>query len=392
MKPLRIGIDVSRTALELSGIGHYVRNLVESLSRVNDERHSFVLYGAFFECAPDRWKNAYVPKNKGFKLHQRHLRGAMIRDRWRHLKAPPDKLIGDVDVIHSTAFVMPPVETVPSVVHIHDLSCIVHPEYHDFTNIDLVVRNILKAARQASLILTLSEKSKSDILRYLHVEEDLVRVVGAAASSRFFKKVTVEDRSRIRKHYNINNPYFLFVSSLEPRKNPIRLLQAYRLFLESVGEDIDLVFAGPKGWKNEDVHRTIHSLGLNANVKFIGYVTEEDLPALYQEALAFVYPSLYEGFGMPILEAMGSGTPVITSRIPPLTEVAGGAALLADPLNVHELAEAMCAMAESGRLREALIEKGRRRASQFNWDDIARRTLSAYEEAAERWPSGGDRH
>src|SRR5213594_3940049 len=209
-------------------------------------------------------------------------------------------------------------------------------------------RLIPHVARNARLVITNSEYSKWEIVRYLGIPEDHIRVTPLAASPEFTPRTM-----------HPANPYFLYVGNLEPRKNLERLIEA---FARIPGKEHHLVIVGDSWYRGRAVEKKARSLGLNGEVKFLGYVPRAELPGLFSGATAFVYPSLLEGFGMPILEAMACGAPVITSNGSALKEVAGGAAELVDPLSVRELTEAMERVAQDTRLREELSRKGLRRA------------------------------
>jgi glycosyltransferase involved in cell wall biosynthesis len=183
----------------------------------------------------------------------------------------------------------------------------------------------------------------------------------------------------LRRRYDLPERYILFVGTLEPRKNVQTLLQAFaQIIAETPQDDLMLVIAGGKGWGGEDYMSTVDTLKLHDHVRFAGFVEDDHLPALYRSALLFVYPSLYEGFGLPVLEAMACGTPVITSNRASLPEVAGDAALLVDPTRPEALAAAMTSIMNDGKLRQALRAKGLARARTFTWDAVAQQTVAIY--------------
>ncbi|MBC7225556.1 MAG: glycosyltransferase family 4 protein, partial [Anaerolineae bacterium] len=222
------------------------------------------------------------------------------------------------------------------------------------------------------------ETTREDLARHYGVPRQKVEVVYPGLRAGM---APVEDGARLREvwaRYRVQPPYFLYVGTLKPRKNLLRLVRAYARFLAGSGADDapQLVLAGKRGWQYEALAREATRLGLESGqIVFPGYVADEDLPALYTGALAFVFPSLYEGFGLPLVEAMACRTPVVTSRTSACGEVAGDAALLVDPLSEEEIAAALAQVAEDGDLRAALAARGRARARDFSWERTARQVL-----------------
>jgi glycosyltransferase involved in cell wall biosynthesis len=273
-------------------------------------------------------------------------------------------------ICHYTNFLAPVADDRPYVVTIHDMGLETLTASHPWTKRIYTKRLTRRVARNARLVLTNSEYSKWEIIRHLGIPEHRIRVTPLAASPEFMPLPVREP----------NSPYFLYVGNLEPRKNIARLLEAFaRMPLKSH----DLLIAGNAWYRAGEIREKARTLGLNGRVKFLGYVPRADLPGLFSGATAFVYPSLLEGFGLPVLEAMACGTPVITSNNSSLKEVAGDAALLVDPLDTRALTEALSLVAEDSVMRESLSRKGVQRAAHFSWESTARLTLDAYSEASD---------
>jgi glycosyltransferase involved in cell wall biosynthesis len=233
------------------------------------------------------------------------------------------------------------------------------------------------------IILTYSEHTKQDAVATLGIDAEIIRVTPLAAHEQFRP---LEDQHQVRavleKHGLTKHPYVLNIGTLEPRKNITRLLEAFhRLKQQDYALEHELVLVGAKGDLHEAIWETLHRLQLEAQVRWLGHVPFEDLPALLNGADLFVYPSLYEGFGLPPLEALSCGTPVVASSSTSLPEVVGDAGVLVDPLSVEQLAEAMRRVLTDAPLRAALRDKALRRAQTFSWEKTARLTLAAYEEA-----------
>ena len=377
VEKIRIGIDISRTIEEATGVGYYAKNLVHALAKV-DAENDYLLYGIFYDCFPKHWKQALIPKSRNFRLHQRNSLSWFARKKWENGGKYKEKLLGKIDLLHSTAYTMPPVSKPKVVVTIHDLSCFVYPQCHTEANYQFVIRNVHPAARRADFLIADSENTRREIIRFLHVPEEKIKVIHLAAGDAFHENVSPESIARIRNKYRIEKPYFFAVGSIEPRKNLASALIAFKALLEIRRIDHQFVITGGKGWENESFYRLLKKLKIDDYLVFTGYVPEKDLPALYQGAEVFVYPSFYEGFGLPVLEAMSSGTPVITSNTSSLPEVAGDAAILVNPAEIFELYEAMEALVTSPSLREDLKRKGLEQSKKFTWEKTARQTLEVY--------------
>ena len=261
-----------------------------------------------------------------------------------------------------------------NVITVTDVSPLLHPETHGRGQV-MYHRFVLPLVlKRADAIVTISRSSKKDIVSCCRIDEDKVHVIHLGVDRRFVPDAAGE--SGFIK--TLPERYILNIGTLEARKNLPRLLEAFAI-ARGKGLTHKLLIGGARGWRLSDLAGIVAKHKLEQDVVFLGYVEDADLPVLYGRADFFVYPSIYEGFGMPILEAMASGTPVITSNCSSMPEVAGDAALLVDPLDVNDLAAKMLDLAGSGDLRRALREKGIARAAQFSWDKTARETLAVYE-------------
>jgi glycosyltransferase involved in cell wall biosynthesis len=243
---------------------------------------------------------------------------------------------------------------------------------------------VRSTARRAAQIITISEYSRQDIIKTYGVTPELVSVTPVAASANL-KRVTGEtELQKIRETYGIERDYILSLCSIQPRKNLVRLIEAYSLLHQShpEGKLPQLVLAGKRGWLDNEIMRAAQSGDVGADIRLTGYIADEDLSSLYSGATCFVYPSYFEGFGLPIVEAMKCGTPVIAGDRTSSPEVAGEAALLFDPFDVNSLVAALKRILNESDLRAELSAKGLQRASQFSWQTTARLTLAAYEKAA----------
>lgn len=282
-------------------------------------------------------------------------------------------VLADADVVHAPAFLIPPRGRRPLVVTVLDLAFLLFPQYFSRRLRLTAGRGLRRAVRDADAFITISEHTGQDLMRLLDVASDRIHVIPLAADRRF---VPVEN-PEVPAKYGVDTPYVLYVGTLEPRKNLILLLRA---FATVKGTEVKLVLAGTKGWLYEDIFATVQSLGLGSRVIFTGFVPDEDLPALISAAQAFVYPSVYEGFGLPVLEAMKCGTPVITTNISSLPEVAGNAAITVSPDDVEGLSRAIQRLLAEPGLRTELREKGFEQAARFSWAKTAEQTVEVYRE------------
>jgi glycosyltransferase involved in cell wall biosynthesis len=284
----------------------------------------------------------------------------------------------EADVFHACKLLNPP-RRAKLTATVHDLTCWLLPETHSPANVaadKLFAERILK---RADALIAVSEATRNDAVRILNLPAEKIRVIHHGVADPFFQ-VTAEDRDAVRSRHGLKRPYLLFVGTIEPRKNVDRLLNAYQDLPQSTRDEFDLVLAGPPGWAQSE---TMARLGNPApGIRYLGYIAERELPGLFAGATAFVYPSLYEGFGFPVAQAMAAGTPVITSCVSALPEIAGGAALLIDPHSEAALRDAMQEMLTSPSRRERLIELGRSNARRFSWSECARQSSRFFEEVA----------
>jgi glycosyltransferase involved in cell wall biosynthesis len=355
---MRIAFDGTVLHGRKSGVGYYCEELLKAMLAL-DQDNQFVV----FSHQPLTLK--YATANGNLKFTQSgHF---PVRAFYLHAVLPNLLESVEPDLCHYTNFLAPITQRRPFVVTIHDMGMELMPNSHPIAKRLYTKRLVPRIAQKASLIITNSEYSKWEIVRCLGISEDRLRVTPLAASPEF---APVAGRQAER-------PYFLYVGNLEPRKNLERLIEA---FARMPHKDHDLVIVGNRWYRGGAAESKARALGLNGRVKFKGYVDRADLPALFSGATAFIYPSLLEGFGLPVVEAMACGTPVITSNTSSMKEIAADAAMLVDPRDVRHITEALTRMAEDEPLRESLSRKGLARAAQFSWEKTARLTLNVYQE------------
>ena len=280
------------------------------------------------------------------------------------------------DLYHNPGFTLPTKKTMKHIVTIADMTYFSHPEYHIWWKVPYFRWMIPKAINNAERVIVISESTKKDILKYVPGTENKIKIIYLGLDARYKiidKKVC---RKKVAQDYSLNEPFIVSVGMLEPRKNIVGLLKAFA----QVKTAHKLVIIGEKGWMYNDIFETIKKLHLNERVRFLGYIPDEVLPSFYNAATVFIYPSFYEGFGLPVLEAMACGCPVITSNNSSMKEIAHDAALLVEPDNVQDIAYTMNRLLRDEPLQKALARKGFTRSRQFSWGKMAHETIALYEE------------
>ena len=368
---MRIGINALYLLPgRVGGSEIYVRNLVKWLPRVSPGDR-FVIFvnresaGVFEEISPD-----VEVVNCAFNAVSRPKRIL-----WAQCVLPFQMRKHAIDVLLSAGMTAPFICPVPSFVMIFDLQHVNQPQ--NFTKFQLFFLKtiIYLSARSARGVLTISEKSKSDIVRHYSIAPERVFVTHLASDPGAFHTQSAEDISAVRKKYKLPERFILYIASSLPHKNYVRLLDAFRL-VRAKDPSIKLVLIGAREAGQDVVAKRIEELGIKDDVVFSGWLPFEDIPLIYAASELFVFPSLHEGFGIPVLEAMAAGVPVVCSDIEPLTEVVGQAAYLVDPLSSGDMAEGMLKVLTDGGLRERLVRDGLKRAENFSWKKTAMDTLS----------------
>lgn len=297
-----------------------------------------------------------------------------------HLGWPPDFWPGwRADVFHLSQQLWTPPRRTRFTATLHDLTCWLLPQMHQSANVIGAHRFADRVLRGAAGVIAVSENTRKDAMHLLGLPPERIEVIYPGVAEAFFE-VTPESIEAARTRYKLTRPYVLFVGTIEPRKNLVRLLEAWEGLRRSIREEHELVVAGPPGWGDRTVLDRLRA-GASGQ-RYLGYVPERDLPALTAGATLFVYPSLYEGFGLPVVQALAAGVPVITSGVSALPEVTGDAAVLVDPYSVAELRAAMERLLCSGSLRAELALKGSARAAQFRWERCAQASWQFFEKVA----------
>jgi glycosyltransferase involved in cell wall biosynthesis len=371
---LRIAIDAHSVGTGLGGNESYATNLIEALAEIDtvNDYTLFVTRRTAVERFSNRWPNFSV---RATLPHTPLIRIPLTLS--AELRRHP------VDVLH-VQFTAPPLSPCPVVVSIHDLSFEHLPQTFKWRSRKQLRITVRRSARQAAQVIALSEHARRDLIATYGLPPEKVNVVPLAAPAHFGPVTDEEEIQRVRQTYAIKGDYILSVGAIQPRKNLSRLVAAYAR-LRGVGPRgklPQLVLVGKCAWLYDDTLRTIKELEVSDAVILTGYVPESDLPALYSGALCFVYPSYFEGFGLPPLEAMKCGAPVIVGNQTSLPEVVGDAGVLFDPFDVDDIAAKVDNVIGDSDLRARLRVKGLNRAKLFDWRETARQTLAIYKQAA----------
>lgn len=368
---MRIAIDARK--LHDFGIGTYVRNLLRHLARLDDRTEYVVL------CRKaDRGYVAEIGSN--FRPVVEAAAPYSVREQYR---LPLDLRREGIDLFHAPHYVLPPLTPCRSLVTIHDCIHLLFPQYLPNRLAYSYARAVIWAAvKRADRILTVSDASKRDILRFFRVSAGKVEVIPNGIDERFSLVPSEQEVARVRERYLLHDPFLLYAGNIKPHKNLERLIDAFHRLRERGFDRLKLLIIGNEVSKYPTLRRTVHRHKLHTHVRFLGFVPDEMLAILYRLADVFVFPSLYEGFGLPPLEAMASGTPVVTSNLSSLPEVAGNAALLVDPYDPGAIAHAVERLLTDAALRAEMVARGLARASEFSWARSVRRIREIYEEVA----------
>jgi glycosyltransferase involved in cell wall biosynthesis len=375
---MKIGFDVSQTGKLKAGCGSFAESLIRNLAEI-DSGNQYILYPTFGDVYwdPDWPSGTCQIHRPNFHRGLGHRTFAEAKHFWR---CPPEDLeghLGDPDLIHSNNFHCPgPLKRARLIYTLYDLSFLVHPEWTTEANRAGCFGGVFDASVYADQVLAISHFTRDHFLRvFPHYPPERVTVIYPA--SRYTTQGALSRPRRLPPL--IPGRYWLSVGVLEPRKNHLGLLRAYALLKKEGVGHLPLVLAGGRGWLMDDLARPIDDLGLREDVILLGHVDDESLQWLYESCFAFVYPSFFEGFGLPVLEAMTLGAPVIASQATSIPEIVGEAGILIDPRNEESLTRAMRELSESESMRQRLKEQSTREAGRFSWKKSAEQVLECYQ-------------
>jgi glycosyltransferase involved in cell wall biosynthesis len=373
---MKIGIDYTSAATQGAGIGRYTRELIHALLALPSDNS----YSLFYASRKRIQHSAFSDQRSAISIQHLPFHDKWLMRLWHRLRIPiPVELVtGKIDLFHSPDFTLPPtLPGVPTLLTVHDLSFIRDPDSAWPSLRAFLNQAVPRSVKRATHVLADSQATRDDLIELFGTPADKITVLYSGVDARF---APVRDRSildQVCVKYGITRPFILSVGTLQPRKNYARLIQAFAHLANDLPQQ--LIIAGGQGWLFGDIFTLVKSLGLENRVRFPGFVDDADLPALYSAADLFAYVSLYEGFGLPLLEAMACGTPVIGSNTSSLPEVIGAVGLQVDPRNVAAIANALKMMLTQSDLRARSMVAGIDRARLFTWEKAARELLSIYD-------------
>ncbi len=370
MRPVRIAIDVRK--LNDYGVGTYVRNLVEQLALL-DHDTEYVLM-----CKPDDLEFAQR-LGPNFRAMVDASGQYSVREQ---ISIPTHLLRTSPQLFHTPHYVLPVLTPCRSIVTIHDCIHLVFPQYLQGRIARTYARSAFwTAVHRASRILTVSEASKRDILRFFSVAPEKVTVIYNAIADRFYDEPPEEEMAQVQERYQLHERFVMYAGNVKPHKNLERLIDAFVLLRQNATyDDLKLLITGSEISTYAPLRRAVHRYNLHKHVRFLGYQSEQTLAVLYRLADVFVFPSLYEGFGLPPLEAMASGTPVVVSNVSSLPEVVGDAGVLVNPYDVTSIADGIRRVLDDAVLRDTLRTRGVARARSFSWPASVKRIHDIYQE------------
>jgi glycosyltransferase involved in cell wall biosynthesis len=366
---MRIGIEAERANLpNPTGVEHYAAQLIKNFARL-DSQNEYVLY---FRTKPQPWFYE-LPKNFSIKIIPFPKFWTQIRISWEMIWHP-------VDILFIAASALPFIHPKKSVATVHDVAWKLFPEAFTDTMRKYLEWSTKFAVKHAAKIITVSESTKNDVVKFYNANPHKIAVTYLGLDGSFQPLKYEEVQSVLDRLGLVHKKYILFLGTLQPRKNLNRLVDAFILLKKENRVEEKLVIAGGKGWLYEPILKKIQEAGLGDAIKVLGYVDEQDKPALYNGAALLTLPALYEGFGLPPLEAMACGTPVVVSNVSSLPEVIGDAGVLVDPASVNSIKEGLLKVLINENLRQEMSKQGIEQARRFTWEHTAKETLKIFEE------------
>lgn len=384
---MHIGLDITSAMTQTAGIGRYTRELIRALFAL-DSDHTYTL----FYASQKRLEPPFDALPRGVRLRRLPFHDRWLARIWHKLQLPiPVELItGRIDLFHSPDFTLPP--TLPrtrTLLTVHDLSFMRDPDSAVPALRRFLEKAVSRSVARAQRVLADSQATKDDLVSLFGTPSEKIEVLLSGVDTRFQPIQNPTALAAVRAKYNLGNDLLvLSVGTIQPRKNYTRLIQAFAQVVAQWDSaqrgQLTLVIAGGKGWMFDAIFAEVTRLGLEGRVKFTGFVDDVDLPALYSASTLFVYPSLYEGFGLPVLEAMACGIPTIASNLSSIPEVVGSAGLLIDPLDINAIAAAIIVLLKDMSARDVYRQAGIQRAAHFTWEAAAKQLLSIYAEMSSR--------
>ena len=365
---MKIGIEAERANLpNPTGVERYAAELIRNLAKL-DPVNQYILY---FRTPPQEWFK-HLPKNFSYKVMPFPKFWTQIRLSW-------EMFIHPVDILLITASALPLWHPRKSVATVHDVAWKLYPDAFTPSMRNYLEWSARHAVRSAAKVVSVSESSKKDLIKFYGASADKIVVTPLGLDNSFRPMNYEESQSVLDKYGLVYQKYILFLGTIQPRKNIPKLLDAFQKIKKENHVEEKLVVGGGRGWLWEPILKKVKTAGIDGSVKYLDYIAKEDLPAVYAGAKLLTLPALYEGFGLPPLEAMASGVPVVVSNISSLPEVVDDAGVLVDPGSVDSIAEGLLKVLTDSKLREQMIEKGLKRSKDFTWENTAKKTLEVFQ-------------
>lgn len=381
--PLNILVNATPLLDPITGIGNYTYQVAKHLGGLGTEQDYTYYYNGFFSnelINPGDINNQSIFKAKKL-IREVPVLSDLAKIGWRIVKRWLNiQHSGRFEVYWEPNYILLDLPVGKKVASVHDFSFYLYPQWHNKEVVGIFKKRFFKKIAEADSIITGSQYIKEQIVDILNVPTEMVNVINHGVDKNIFKLYDVQSLKTFSTHYDLPESFILYVGSIEPRKNLLSLLDAYRRLPDNLVKNVALVLAGFKGWENREIMDRISSMP--GRVKYLGYLTNIELAYLYNLAIIFVYPSLYEGFGLPPLEAMACGAPVVVSGIPVHREIYGDAALYFDPLDIDDMAASLTGVLEDAAMRKNLSNSGLNKAGQFTWERCAAEHLRVFERAA----------
>ena len=373
---MRVAIDGKRYYLNSSGLGRYSRSLIDQLISIGDEENlEIILYRPKGKVKFEPKSQSHLTEITADYFFPGHIGNAI----WRFTKLPSLINNSGYDLFHGPSHVLPGKLKCPSVVTMLDLIFIRYPNYFKAWDRNYYRISFKKSAQLADHIISISEATKADLINFFGIKEEKISVIYPGFDA-VFSKLQQQKLDEIKIKFKLPRDYILYVGNIEPRKNILKLAQAFNSLQESsyIDKDVHLLIVGQMGWYYKEIIDGIDSLSSRDKIKLVGPVYGEDLVGFYQLASIMAYPSMFEGFGYPVLEAMRLGTPVLTSNISSMPEAGGNAAHYVNPESLDEIKDGLCKLLNDKTYREKLAVKGTRHAAGFNTMRMTQETLEVY--------------
>jgi glycosyltransferase involved in cell wall biosynthesis len=370
---MNIAIDLTPTPKTKAGVGRYLINLINNLQKL-DNQNKYYLF--IHDDDLDSFK-ATCPNFEVVSVKSKYLRNIWLRLLWEQFVLPSRLKKYKIDILHSPHYTIPYFSSVKKVVTYHDMTFILFPYLHIFTKRHLFKIYMWLSAKFADRIIAVSHATKDDVMKVLKVKESKISVAPLGVDQCFFEDPP-DNAQEIIQSYVIDQKYFLTVGTIEPRKNMLGMLKAYAELPDEFKNEYKFVICGQMGWMYQNIFDFIKESDIENRVVFVKFVPDNHLPILYKKASIFLYTSFYEGFGLPVVEAMASGTPCITSNLSSMKEVAGDTCIKVDPNNHKEIAQAIMKILENEEFRNDLSKSEIKRAEIYNWPNCAKLTIDTY--------------